>query len=110
MATCDCLCLPSLERTEAFGVVLLEAMRYGKALVAGDIPGSGVGWVLRQGDCGLLVPPGDAEALAESLRTLLSRPDLRRDLGKRGKRAFERIFHIRPAARKIKEIYTQLLS
>ena len=48
LSTCDCLCLPSVERTEAFGLVLLEAMRYGKALVASDIPGSGVGWELRK--------------------------------------------------------------
>ncbi|MCF8129423.1 MAG: glycosyltransferase, partial [Deltaproteobacteria bacterium] len=61
-ATCHVFCLPSLERTEAFGVVLLEAMRYGKPIVASDIPGSGPGWVVREGYCGWLVPPGDVDA------------------------------------------------
>ena len=46
-STCDCLCLPSIERTEAFGLVLLEAMAFGKPVVASDIPGSGVGWVVK---------------------------------------------------------------
>ena len=40
MARCDCLCLPSVERTEAFGMVLLEAMSFGKATVASDVPAS----------------------------------------------------------------------
>jgi glycosyltransferase involved in cell wall biosynthesis len=65
-ATCQVFCLPSLERTEAFGVVLLEAMRYAKPIVASDIPGSGPGWVVREGDCGWLVPPGDVDALANN--------------------------------------------
>jgi glycosyltransferase involved in cell wall biosynthesis len=74
-ATCHVFCLPSLERTEAFGVVLLEAMRYGKPIIASDIPGSGPGWVVGEGDCGRLVPPGDAEALARQMEILAIKPE-----------------------------------
>jgi len=70
-ATADCLCLPSIERTEAFGMVLLEAMHYGLRIVASDIPGSGVGWVVRQSGSGILFPPGDADELASSLKFIL---------------------------------------
>ena len=40
---CDCVCLSSIERTEAFGVVLLEAMSHGKATVVSNVEGSGMG-------------------------------------------------------------------
>lgn len=77
MAACDVLCLPSLDRSEAFGIVLLEALRYGRPVIASDIPGSGVGWVIRETGHGLLVPPGDAPALAAALKRLAATPELR---------------------------------
>ncbi|MCP4680864.1 MAG: glycosyltransferase [Desulfobacterales bacterium] len=108
LASCHCLCLPSIERTEAFGIVLLEAMRYGRTLVASDIPGSGVGWVVRKGSCGLLVPPGDVNALAAALRQLAEQRSLCRDLGQKGRAEFQKNFDIQYVARQIKEIYLRL--
>ena len=45
----DCLCLPSTDRTESFGIVLLEAMSAGKACVVTDVPGSGMTSVVQAG-------------------------------------------------------------
>lgn len=59
--------LPSRDRGEAFGLVLLEAMRAGLPVVASAIPGSGVASVIADGESGLLVPPDDAAALAAAL-------------------------------------------
>ena len=109
LATCDLLCLPSLERTEAFGVVLLEAMQYGKALVVSDIPGSGAGWVVRTGSCGFLTPPGDPDALAHLFDRLISQPSLCEKMGRRGRENLQQVFHIRSVARRIKEIYAQTI-
>jgi glycosyltransferase involved in cell wall biosynthesis len=67
MATCDVFCLPSRERTEAFGIVLLEAMRYGKPLLVSDLPDSGVNWVARNGQNAMVVPAGDVAAWAAAL-------------------------------------------
>ena len=66
LARCDCLCLPSNDRTESFGIVLLEAMAAGTAVVAGDIPGYAN--VARHGRDALLVPPNDARSLADAIR------------------------------------------
>lgn len=106
-ATCDCFCLPSLERTEAFGVVLLEAMRYAKPIVASAIPGSGVNWVIK--DTGLLVPPQDFSALAQALQQIVDNSPLRTHLGKVGQQRFEKTFDIKKVAEKMSELYRQML-
>ena len=108
-ATCHLFCLPSLERTEAFGVVLLEAMRYGKPIIASDIPGSGPGWVVDEGRCGRLVPPGDVDALVKQMEILVAKPELCRELGRKGRENFDRKFHIQSVAREVKEIYENIL-
>ncbi len=73
----DVFCAPSL-RGESFGVVLLEAMAAGTAVVASDLPGYAN--VARQGRDAVLVPPGDAAALAAGLRRVLDDKDLEREL------------------------------
>ena len=65
----DVFCAPSL-RGESFGIVLLEAMAAGTAVVASDLPGYRN--VARSGRDALLVPPGDAEQLAAAIRRVLS--------------------------------------
>jgi rhamnosyl/mannosyltransferase len=73
---CDVFCLPSTEKAEAFGVVLLEAMHFGKPIVATQIPGSGVDWVNRHGETGYNVPRRDPGALAGALQAICSDPEL----------------------------------
>jgi glycosyltransferase involved in cell wall biosynthesis len=91
---CDLFCLPSLDRAEAFGLVLLEAMRAERAVLASDIAGSGVGTVVRHGDTGVLAPPGDVDALANAIRALHADPELRARMGSAGKRCFDRDYRI----------------
>ncbi|WP_430735662.1 glycosyltransferase [Halodesulfovibrio aestuarii] len=64
---CDIFCLPSIERSEAFGVVQLEAMSKGKPVVSTKIPGSGVSWVNQNGVSGIVIPPKDEKELAKAL-------------------------------------------
>jgi len=109
LASCDLLCLPSLERTEAFGLVLLEAMRFAKPVVASAIPGSGVPWVVRRAGNGVLTPPGDAEALAAALRTLQQDRDRGIQLGRAGRDALDREFDIGTVADSITRIYEAVL-
>ncbi|MBZ0091232.1 MAG: glycosyltransferase, partial [Sulfuricellaceae bacterium] len=109
METCDVLCLPSIERTEAFGVVLLEAMRYARPVIASGIPGSGVGWVVRDREVGLLVQPGDEDALAEALLKMQASPDLRWEMGVAGKKLFDNSFHIDQVAAKLASIYSEVV-
>ena len=105
MATCDCLCLPSIERTEAFGMVLLEAMYFGKATVISDVDGSGMGWVVDDGITGIKVEPANAVALARALKQLATNREELADMGKRGKEKFDRQFEIGHAVEGLENIY-----
>lgn len=70
----DVFCAPSL-RGESFGVVLLEAMAAGTAIVASDL--SGYRLVVRPDRDGLLVEPGNVDALAQAFRKVFGDPGLR---------------------------------
>ncbi len=73
----DVLCAPSLGG-ESFGMVLTEAFASGTPVVASDIPGYRA--VVNDGVDGVLVPVGDAQALAETLRDLYHEPEHRMEL------------------------------
>lgn len=64
-------CLASTLRSEAYGVVLVEAMAMSTPVVATDIVGSGVPWVNASGATGINVPVGDSKALADALMTII---------------------------------------
>lgn len=79
--------LPSLTESESFGMALVEAMACGRPVVGSRV--GGIPWVVRDGVDGVLVPPGDAAALASELVDLL-RDDARREaLGAAGRAAAE---------------------
>jgi len=65
-------------------VSLMEALALGKPVVASDL--SGIPELVRDGETGLLVPPGDAGRLADALELLLGDAGLRERLGEAGRR------------------------
>ena len=88
----DIFCLPSTVRSEAFGVVMLEAMAAAKPIVACDIPGSGVPWVNQHGETGLNSPTGDPRALATNIQRILDNPELAERFGVAARKRFESEF------------------
>jgi rhamnosyl/mannosyltransferase len=106
---CDILCLPSIERTEAFGMVLLEAMRASKPCLVTDVEGSGMSWVVQDGKTGFVVKAGDADVLASKLRDITNNKDALLKLGKNGRHRFESEFTIREVYSKIDAIYQQAI-
>ena len=108
-ASADIFCLPSIERSEAFGLVLLEAMRARLPTLATSIEGSGVGFVVVDNETGILVPPGDANALAVAIDRLASDPDLRRRFGDAGERRWRENFTLDRVADQTLQLYREVL-
>ncbi len=108
LASCDVFCLPSRERTEAFGIVLMEAMRYGKPVVATRLAGSGVPWVAREHDNAVLVPPDDVGALAAALAGLCEDAPTCARLGTSGRARFVAEFDIATSACALRRLYARI--
>ena len=93
-AHADLIVAPS--RFESFGLVHLEAMMYGKAIVGCKI--GGMTEVVADGETGLLAAPGDAESLFDAVAQLLDAPALRARLGQAGRRRYLEQFQSRSMA------------
>ena len=103
-------CLPSIERSEAFGVVLLEAMARGVPCVATTIAGSATSWVNQHGVSGVNVPPADPIALAAATKALLVDPARRTQLAAGAAARFGDLFTAEKSVAGFAEIYQRLAS
>jgi glycosyltransferase involved in cell wall biosynthesis len=106
LAQSHIVCLPSYH--EGVPKALIEGAASGRALVASDI--SGCREVVEDGKNGLLVPPGDAEMLANAIERLAGDGDLRQQLGINGRRVAVENFSIESVVQKTQAIYEELLA
>src|SRR3954452_16712614 len=89
---------------EPFGLVALEAQAAGKPVVASRV--GGLGDIVVDDETGVLVPPGDAEALGRALRRLLLDPDERDRMGASARR-HAACFAASPALRRMEALYAR---
>ncbi|WP_353571776.1 glycosyltransferase [Candidatus Albibeggiatoa sp. nov. BB20] len=108
LSTCDSFCLPSLERTEAFGVVLMEAMRYAKPVIASQVAGSGMTWVVDDKKTGLLVKPNDVASLSQAIQQLADK-NQRQQYGQAGYKKFAQQFDIEQVSQQTTPLYTRII-
>ncbi|MFZ1686846.1 MAG: glycosyltransferase [Flavobacteriales bacterium] len=100
-AACDIFCFPSNFEAESFGLVVAEAMQFGKPVVSTQwrgIPG-----VVRDGASGFLVPVQDPRATAQRLLLLIRDPGLRARMGEEGRRIFGERFTLEAFHRHMEE-------
>jgi len=106
---CDVFVLPSIARSEAFGIVQLEAMACGKPIVNTKLD-SGVNYVSPDGVSGITVPPEDSDALSAAIGRLLDDPDLQRRCGEAGLARVLNEFTLERTADRVCEIYDEILA
>lgn len=107
---CDVFCLSSTMKTEAYAIVLVEAMSLGRPVVATRIPESGVSWVNAHDVSGLNVPIQDAEALAEAIRKICGDSDLWERYSKGARKRYRDIFTKDEMINNLIETYLRLLN
>jgi glycosyltransferase involved in cell wall biosynthesis len=105
IASLDLLVVPSL--SEGSSVVAMEAMALGKPVVATAV--GGVPEVVSGGETGVLVQPGDAQALADGMLELLRDPARAQEMGERGRQRAVREFDVSDMVEKTKAVYADVM-
>jgi len=106
---CRGLVLPSHLRSEAFGMVLVEAAMFGKPLVCCEV-GSGTSYVNEHGVTGFVVPPESPKALADAMTALLSNEALANRMGGAARHRYEMLFSASALGTAYRNLYSRILA
>ena len=106
---CDVFILPSVAKSEAFGLVQIEAMVFGKPVINTQLPG-GVPYVSVDGLTGFTVPPADVNALAKAMQKLADDETLRKKFGEAAYKRAREEFSADVMIRKLHDEYEKLMT
>lgn len=107
---CDIFVLSSIWKTEAFGIVQIEAMSCGKPVIATHIPESGVDWVNKDGFSGLNVEPESSEQIADAIKKILADASTYSYYASNARQRFEDNFTLEKMLSDCYKIYSEILS
>jgi len=105
LKTCDLFTLPSIQ--EGLPIVILEALAAGKAVVASEV--GAIPDVIRHGATGMLVPPGNADALADALCLLIEDEEARQLLGQSGRKLVREAYDFERTVGQYDDLYQRVL-
>lgn len=100
--------LPSIEPSEAFGIVQIEAMACGKPIITADLE-TGVTYVNQNGKTGLVVPKCNSLALAAAIKKLLANPEMRSKMGEFARLRVMQEFTIENMLDKTRSVYSKVI-
>lgn len=102
---CSLFAAPS--RFESFGLILVEAMMRAKPVIGSDV--GGIREIVEDGGNGFLVPPGDADALADAMERLIESPALRMRFGARSRELYDREYRVDVMLERAERHYADLV-
>jgi rhamnosyl/mannosyltransferase len=103
-ADCDVFVLPSVLKSEAFGLVQIEAMAYGKPVINTNLP-SGVPYVSINGLTGLTVPPSDSKALSTAMQWMVDHEIERLEMGRKARERVEEYYRMEEMLKSVLNVY-----
>lgn len=106
---CNTFVLSSIWKTEAFGIVQIEAMSCAKPIITTDILGSGVNWVNKNNVSGIVVPTCDEESIANAVNSLISSDTLCDKLAKGSFERYNNLFTSQSMVEKCLQVYKIIL-
>ncbi len=107
--SCDIFILPSIFKSEAFGITQLETMAFGKPIISTNIDGSGVSYVNINSVTGITVEPKNSKALANAIIKLLDNEQLRLRMGRNGRERLKKYFDQDKMVKDILNVYKDVL-
>lgn len=109
MRRCRAFVFPSNQRSEAFGLSLVEAAMFARPMISTELD-TGTSYVNLHGETGLVVPPDDAPALAAAMNEILGSPERAERWGEAGRRRYLDLFTAEAMGQRYHALYTRLLT
>lgn len=104
----NAFCLVQPSDLESFGLTITEAMSHGRPVIA--VASGGPKQIVDNEQTGFLVPPRDAEALAEKMAYLLDNPDVAKKMGESGRKRYEELFSPGRAKQEFLTLFNRVLN
>ena len=105
---CSIFVLPSIFKSEAFGLVLIEAMACGKPLISTEL-GTGTSFVNQDGVTGFVVPPRNSQALAQAIKKILENKKIAQEFGQNARNRAIQEFSLEKMLKKVSEVYKSVI-
>lgn len=107
-AKCDVFVLPSIAKSEAFGLVQIEAMSFGKPIINTNLP-SGVPYVSIHGETGITIPPENIEELTKAMQWMVEHKEERLQMGKKARERMKAEYRLETMLERVWNVYTKLV-
>jgi len=105
---CDLFVLPSIFKSEAFGIVLIEAMACGKPVISTEL-GTGTSWININEKTGFVVPPKDSRSLAKAINKILENKKLAEQFSKNAKKRVKENFSLDKMLKETEGVYREIV-